>query len=103
MNVAHLIFSYGTLQDPKVQMAVYKRLLIGEKAVLPHYTLATKKIYGQYPVVTPQISETITGVIYQINDAELALTDAYEGPNYQRRLLPLANGRKAWVYLEKPQ
>ncbi|TKD66491.1 gamma-glutamylcyclotransferase family protein [Flavobacterium sp. ASW18X] len=103
MNPTHLIFSYGTLQEPKVQIAIYERLLQGHKAILPNYTLANKKMYGQYPVVIPNSGLCIAGVAYEINEAELALTDAYEGPDYTRSLLPLANGKKAWVYLEKPQ
>lgn len=95
-----LIFSYGTLQDEEVQLAVFQRSLKGEKDRLLDYQLQSAQVYGRYPVVRPVSHCIATGMCYELKPEELALADAYEGPGYRRKLLPLESGRKAWVYLE---
>lgn len=42
----------------------------------------------------------VFGMVFEISDAELASTDAYEAEfHYERVTASLASGRQAWVYV----
>ena len=95
------LFSYGTLQDDAIQKAVFSRTLKGWPDALPEYGLSKTKAYGSYPVVvkTNDTSQTISGKVFELETGEFDLADAYEGAEYQRILVDLASGRKAWLYI----
>lgn len=51
---------------------------------------------------TPKSGTRVAGTVFEITDAELAVTDAYEQDSeYGRVMITLASGRDAWVYLSK--
>lgn len=95
------LFSYGTLQDDAVQKAVFGRKLKGLPDVLSGFELSKNKAYGSYPVVakTEDASKTIEGRVFEVESGELDLADSYEGAEYQRILVDLASGKKAWIYV----
>jgi hypothetical protein len=47
VNTKTYLFSYGTLQDDKVQAALYGRKLTGFKDILQGYLLSVEKIAHQ--------------------------------------------------------
>lgn len=105
------LFSYGTLQQPEVQLANYDRLLDGAPDVLTGHALAPLRITDPRVVAisgkavhkiarpTGDPSDRIVGVVLMVTQAELALTDAYEVDAYARIEATLESGRTAWVYV----
>ena len=111
-----LLFSYGTLQQEKVQLATFGRRLEGQRDELPRYELSSVKI--EDPAVVATLGMThhanvtftgnqesrISGMAFEITDAELAMVDAYEAPfAYERVAVLLASGRSVWVYAHSPR
>jgi gamma-glutamylcyclotransferase (GGCT)/AIG2-like uncharacterized protein YtfP len=107
----HLLFSYGTLQQPEVQQANYRRLLNGSADVLPGYrldpvTIADPEVVrlsgkAVHPIArfTGDPSDHVTGACFELTDEELAATDAYEDPAYRRVEVSLASGLRAFAYV----
>jgi gamma-glutamylcyclotransferase (GGCT)/AIG2-like uncharacterized protein YtfP len=107
-----LLFSYGSLQEEQVQRSTYGRLLDGHRDELPRYEPALVKI--EDADVASALGRThhanvkwsgdnnsrVVGTVFEITDAELASTDAYEAKfSYKRVPVVLASGREAWVYV----
>jgi gamma-glutamylcyclotransferase (GGCT)/AIG2-like uncharacterized protein YtfP len=106
-----LLFSYGTLQLEKVQMATFGRLLEGQRDELPGFGRSSVKIEDpkqaaaigltHYATVTFNGREDsfVSGVVFEISDAELAAADQYEhSAGYHKNAVHLASGKEAWVY-----
>lgn len=107
-----LLFSYGSLQEPAVQMSTFGRRLRGEADELVGFERSRVEIRDpadaallqqtHYANVRANGAETsrVSGTVFEVSDAELAAADAYEQPAaYQRVLATLASGRVAWVYI----
>lgn len=112
--VMPLLFSYGTLQQPAVQMATFGRLLEGqpdeligfEQSLLrvddPRFTATSARTH--YPIVKfdGNRESRVTGTVFELSERELANADQYEPAGYQRVSAMLASGRQAWVYADAP-
>ena len=109
-----LLFSYGTLQQPEVQLATYGRLLAAESDALLGYRLESLVIDDPRVVdvsgkavhtiarKSGDLIDRIPGVVFEITDAELEATDAYETSAYDRVEAILESGRSAWLYVGPP-
>jgi gamma-glutamylcyclotransferase (GGCT)/AIG2-like uncharacterized protein YtfP len=101
-----LLFSYGTLQRDDVQRSTFGRLLRGQADALAGFERSLVWIEdaqggSTYPNVTftGESDRRVSGMVYEITEAELAAADAYErDAGYERQLVTLASGRRAWVY-----
>ena len=97
-----LLFSYGTLQDEKVQLSTFSRKLTGQTDELRGFEKSSIIIDGgTYATIRFNGSETsrVSGVVFEVTDAELARADEYEGDfHYKRVVVTLASGKQAWVY-----
>jgi gamma-glutamylcyclotransferase (GGCT)/AIG2-like uncharacterized protein YtfP len=105
------LFSYGTLQDPNVQIASFGRELAGRADALPGYAqtllaIGDPKVVElsgktHHPVVRPSANaaDEVTGTVFEITHQELAAADEYEVSDYQRVLVTLKSGIEAWVYI----
>ena len=108
------LFSYGTLQQREVQLENYGRELEGHPDLLAGYELAPLTITAPHVVAvsgkavhsiarpTGDPADRISGIVFELTDAELAATDAYEVDAYSRVEVTLASGRGAWVYVGPP-
>lgn len=108
------LFSYGTLQQPKVQLATFGRRLEGSPDSLRGYRLAPLRIddpavarVSGKPVhviarATGDSADRIDGVLFLLTDEELARTDAYEVDAYTRIEVRLDSGETAFVYAGPP-
>lgn len=109
--VAENLFSYGTLQDPQIQLKTFGRILEGQPDSLSGYKLSSVKIKDKLVVAetgmthynniiyTGVDSDLINGTVLQVSEDELKQADEYEAlDNYQRTVLKLASGKIAWVY-----
>ncbi|NBW10516.1 MAG: gamma-glutamylcyclotransferase [Caulobacteraceae bacterium] len=97
-----LLFAYGTLQDPAIQIEHFGRLLTGAPDRLDGFTRSTLTDGDAvYPVLTSggDAPSTIDGVVFEITEAELAAADRYEGDLYRRIRVRLTSGIEAWVYV----
>ena len=107
-----LLFSYGSLQEPAVQVSTFGRRLRGEADELVGFERSRVAIddpadaavlqQTHYANVRANGSETsrVGGTVFEVTDAELAAADAYEQPAaYHRVLATLSSGRVAWVYI----
>jgi len=107
-----LLFSYGTLQDPYIQVEVFGRELAGGPDALPGYrpgrisiadpeTLASGgETHYLNAVPTGTAEDSLTGTVFEVTEAELIAADEYEeDAEYRRVLLPLRSGSEAWVYI----
>jgi gamma-glutamylcyclotransferase (GGCT)/AIG2-like uncharacterized protein YtfP len=107
-----LLFSYGTLQQEDVQLSTFGRLLRGQKDELLGFEPSLARI--EDPQVVAELGEThhanvtfngredsrVSGVAFEITEADLAAADAYEQPAaYERVLATLVSGKQAWVYV----
>ncbi|WP_248151627.1 gamma-glutamylcyclotransferase family protein [Microbacterium aoyamense] len=111
MAANQLLFSYGTLQHPDVQLDTFGRLLTGEDDVLPGFTLDYAEIEDPrvvdlsgtavHPIVrtTGSHRDKIVGKVFWVSEDELEASDEYEVALYRRIAVVLASGRDAWVYV----
>jgi len=104
------LFSYGTLQTEKVQIELFGRILQGWNDVLNGYRTVWAGItdtaflakgeqnYQLTAVLSNDKNDAITGIVFEISEEELLLTDEYEPINYKRSKVILVSGKEAWVY-----
>ena len=105
-------FSYGTLQQPDVQMATFGRVFAGVADTLLGYRVTTVKIadaqaialsgkeYHPMLVYTGYPSDKISGMVFELTSEELLQADAYEDAAYVRKLGPMLSGGQAWIYAD---
>ena len=107
-----LLFSYGTLQQPKVQIATFGRLLVGQSDALTGFepglvpirdaqlAQAAGRTHHDNVTRSAHTDSRVSGTVFEVTDAELAAADAYERPaSYIRIEARLASGKAAWVYV----
>ncbi len=110
--IVPLLFSYGTLQLLDVQLRTYRRKLDGQVDELQGFSPSLVKVHD--PALAAKLGKThhanvtyngndasrVAGSVFEITDAELSSTDAYEAPFFYKRVTAtLASGRQAWVYV----
>ena len=105
------IFSYGTLQQEKVQVELFGRLLQGSPDVLEGYRLRTIEITDesflskgeerlqQTLVISNDKNDRVHGTVFEVTEGELLQADNYEPDGYKRTKVILNSGKKAWIYL----
>ncbi len=106
------LFSYGTLQQPDVQLATFGRHLTGQTDELMGYEQSLVAIDDaevvalsgktHHPIVkyTGEPQHRVAGIVFEVTEVELAQADAYEVAAYQRVAAELASGLSTWVYVD---
>ena len=104
------LFSYGTLQLPQVQESLFGRILTGRKEELPGYKIEKLKITDRavieksgtdmHPILvrTREPSDLVSGMVFEITQAELEKADEYEVDDYRRNLAIMSSRTHAWIY-----
>src|SRR4030095_4656809 len=108
------LFSYGTLQRAEVQLAAFGRRLEGAADTLVGYEVRLIPIQDQSVIAatgdthyrnirfTGIVSDVVDGTAFKVTTQELEQADRYEeDADYQRVMVELRSGVKAWVYLHK--
>ena len=98
------LFSYGSLQQPAVQLATFGRLLAGCRDELTGFELRQVQ-HGdrQLANVTRGLRPDgrVAGTVFEVTETELAAADVYEqGDDYTRIPVTLASGAEAWMYVD---
>ncbi|WP_121353694.1 gamma-glutamylcyclotransferase family protein [Flavisolibacter nicotianae] len=109
------LFSYGTLQNEAVQLALFGRRLHGTSDALNGYCVAAIEISDEAflakgedrnqstAVRSDKPNDGIRGMVFEITSEELLQADRYEPANYQRVSVVLASGKQAWLYMAKAE
>ena len=109
MTVA--LFSYGTLQQPEVQIATFGRRLEGRPDTLAGYALRPLAITDPAVVATSgsavhaiacrtgRPDHIVAWVVFLLTEAELDAADRYETDAYARVEATLGSGASAYVYV----
>ena len=104
------LFSYGTLQLPQVQESLFGRILSGTEEELLGYKVEKLKITDQavieksgtdmHPILvrTREPADLVSGMVFEITQAELEKADEYEVDDYLRNLATMSSGIQAWIY-----
>jgi hypothetical protein len=112
MSETVALFSYGTLRDPKVQLATYGRVVEEEPDSLagyvlvdlviddPHVISVSRKEVHTIARYTGDPTHRISGTVLVLTQAELARSDEYEVAAYARTKVVLESGRGAFAYVE---
>jgi hypothetical protein len=100
-----------TLQNESVQLAIFARTLAGTPDTLVGYRVimsATEDqdfieksgaVHHRNLQFTSIESDIVEGTVLTITPKELEQADAYEPNDYERVLVQLNSGLKAWVYI----
>lgn len=108
------LFSYGTLQDPRVQQTLFGRTFAAVSAALPGFrrgrvpvapgdTLNAHLSFYEDAVYTGRAGDVVAGTVLEVTADELIRADGYESPaGYARVEVALASGDRAWVYVHRP-
>lgn len=111
MSESVLLFSYGTLQQPEVQLANFGRLLGGRADAITGYRLehleiedaAVVALSGKsthlIAVCTNEPEERIEGTLFEMKREELDASDRYEVGAYKRTQVSLESGATAYAYV----
>lgn len=99
-NEFEFLFAYGTLQEEAVQLATFGRKLEGRPDALPGYDVRMFQVHRNLHF-TGNTNDLVEGMVFTITKSELEQADAYEPASYERVLVQLRSGLKAWVYLHQ--
>lgn len=106
-----LLFSYGTLRDPAVQVANFGRTPAGRDDAIvgfrldqveitdPHVLAVSGLTHHPILAATGDPADTVDGTVLTLTDDDLLRADDYEVDDYQRIEVPLVSGDTAWVYV----
>jgi hypothetical protein len=104
------LFSYGTLQDDRIQLELFNRLLKGRRDALNGYRLSTienrdaaavaggEEKFHRIAIFSNNSRDRVEGTVLEVTDEELLLADQYEPVDYIRVSVVLASGTQAWIY-----
>ncbi len=93
----HQVFVYGTLRYAPVRLVVMGGFGSPEEAVLEEYQRNGLDL-------SSQPGSYVNGLLLTVDAAELRRLDRYErlGVRYDRVMITLEDGIRAWVYLRRP-
>jgi hypothetical protein len=108
------LFSYGTLQLERVQLATFGRLLHGTPDAMVGYRLEPMEIADREViaisgssvhtnlVLSDDPADEVPGTVFELTTADLAAADDYEVDGYERVSIRLRSGVEAFVYIANP-
>ncbi len=100
--MADRLFIYGTLADPEVQQNVLGRVTESAPDILRGYRKSEIEIGGEkYPLIIPDETEKVKGLVIEVTKDELAKIDEYETNAYKRVQVSLESGMSAWAYVKR--
>jgi gamma-glutamylcyclotransferase (GGCT)/AIG2-like uncharacterized protein YtfP len=100
-----LLFSYGSLREPRVQLATFGRLLSGQPDALVGFEQERVHRAGKQlanVIRSGRNDSRVPGMAFEVGEAELLAADEYErADDYARIAVSLASGVHAWVYVDR--
>ena len=109
-NATYRVFSYGTLRQANVQMALYGHTVRTIDDHLPGWRLDWIQITDpvviaasgseRHPILRPgKANDSVGGAYLELTAEELRATDDYEVSDYVRKSVALTSGVQAFVYV----
>ena len=110
-DAAVWLFSYGTLRQREVQLALFGRTLEGTADALPGYAVSPLLITDPQVIATSGTAhhtschetgsprDEVPGTVFRITRADLAAADAYEVADVKRVTVRLRSGIDAFIYV----
>jgi gamma-glutamylcyclotransferase (GGCT)/AIG2-like uncharacterized protein YtfP len=104
------LFSYGSLQQDRIQLELFGRLLKGKRDAVNGYRLSTvenrdkaavaggEEKFHRIVIFSNDYRDRVEGTVLEVTDEELLLADQYEPVDYIRVSVVLASGKQAWIY-----
>jgi hypothetical protein len=111
---AELVFAYAELLRPDVQLDTFGRLVETDDDVLTGYALSylddedPRAANPSGHTVLPRLRhaqgalDRVPGRVLHLTQDELDAADEYQSPLHRRTSVLLSSGRRAWVYLPRP-
>ena len=111
MNAPTFLFSYGSLREDAAQCAVFGRALEGVADTLTGFVSEPVQLTDARTIAvsgtadhrtlraTADGSGEVAGLALAIRPDDVAAADAYEPAGYERTIVTLASGRRAYVYV----
>ncbi|HLD15091.1 MAG TPA: gamma-glutamylcyclotransferase family protein [Candidatus Nanoarchaeia archaeon] len=97
-----LLFVYGTLREKTVEREATGHTFEGIPDILEGYNKKYVHLHGEpYPIIHRLDNSFVHGLILNVTKKDLAKIDKYEDKIYERVLVVLKSGKKAWVYRER--
>ncbi len=107
------LFSYGTLQNKKVQIETFGRILKGEKDTLVGYIIKMIEISSLevlrksnqkfHPIIeySANIADRVDGVLFEVTEQEILNADEYEVEDYKRIEVEFQSKKIGFIYVRK--
>lgn len=99
-NEMQNLFSYGTLQDPKIQLEAIGRVAESHPDVLSGYVKDTVIIKNITYFILVKGEGEVSGSVLKVTAEELDKFDVVETKAYRRVRETLKSGVSAWVYVK---
>jgi gamma-glutamylcyclotransferase (GGCT)/AIG2-like uncharacterized protein YtfP len=112
VTVRENLFSYGTLREDAVQLAIFGHRITGTPDAIVGYKLRAYVITDANAIAisgraehtmlepTGDDADQVEGTAFDLTSDELAQADAYEDKAYHRIQVRLRSGIDAWVYVK---
>ena len=96
------IFLYGILVEAEIQRQVLGRVLENVPDKLFGYKRSQISIENEeYPVIVPDPSSSVSGIVVNVDEIELSKIDEYETTAYKREKVKLESNAEVWVYIAR--
>lgn len=107
------LFSYGTLQQEKLQIKLFGRNLQRSADTPRGYKVAAIEITDETflskgeeknqltVIVSEDNNDFIKGTVLEVTAEELLMVDKYEPAGYKRIKVAMESGKEAWIYIAK--
>lgn len=94
------LFSYGTIQNPAVQVELFGKELDFTIDSINGYKVVNDLLIEDivYPRLAIQTDGIIQGRVYDLSPEQLAILDEYETDAYRRALMKTTTGCEVQVY-----
>lgn len=105
------VFSYGALARPDFQRSLFGEIVPAETAKVRGFRLERVAIHAEdllptdrepfRSVAVPAADQNsvVDGFVIRLSPAQIKLADEFEAPEYQRGVVGLEDGSRAWMYL----
>lgn len=113
MTDDHVLFSYGTLRFPAVQLSTFGRELPTHDDALAGFAVSSVTITDPHVVEvsgtathpalvwTGSDEDVVPGAVLELTADELAAADTYEVDDYVRVAVRMTSGRDGWAYVHR--
>lgn len=96
-----LLFVYGSLIDPSIQIEAIGRVASLSQDKLNNYRTEVIAFEdADYLIALPSIGSTINGWLMEVSATELSHLDDYETDSYERIEVILDSGKQASIYVK---